>query len=272
MGIAPRPDLRYAEPMPRKVGAWTQDKLKVVADYLPAYLTATQKAMRRVYIDAFAGPGRNELERTGEIIDGSPLIALDAKGKDGRGFDRLFFIESNAAAAEELRATVAERDGRNRAEIIQGDVNVALPWLIERINKKSPTFVLLDPAGIDPAWETVKSLADWQTELLINFPLGMSINRNPDSEKTESYFGSSEWRDHWDGGRLSRTSGLIRFYLERLAELGWTKQPDYARSVRGDGNQYLYYLLFASKHEAGGALMNWALAQPDSAGQIPLRL
>lgn len=258
--------------MPRKVGARTQDKLKVIADYLPAYLTATQKAYERVCIDAFAGPGANEIERTREVIDGSPLIALDAKGKNGRGFDRLFFIESDAAAVQELRAAVAERDGRNRAEIIQGDVNVELPRLMKRINKKSPTFVLLDPAGIDPAWETVQSLSDWQTELLINFPLGMSINRNPDSEKTEAYFGSSEWRGHWDHGRLSRTSGLIRFYLERLAELGWTEQPDHARLVRGDGNQYLYYLLFASKHKAGGQLMNWALAQPDSKGQTRFRL
>lgn len=258
--------------MPREVGAWTQDKLKVVADYLPAYLTATQKAIERVYIDAFAGPGTNKIERTGEVIDGSPLIALDAKGKNGLGFDKLFFIESDAAAVQELRGEVANIALCNRAEIIQGDANVELPRLMKRINKRSPTFVLLDPAGIDPAWETIKSLADWRTELLINFPLGMSINRNPDSEKTEAYFGSSEWRGHWDSGRLSRTSGLIRFYLERLAELGWVEQPNYARSVRGDGNQYLYYLLFASKHKAGEQLMNWALAQPDSAGQIPLRL
>lgn len=190
------PEPRYAEPMPRKVGARTQDKLKVIADYLPAYLTATQKAYERVCIDAFAGPGANEIERTREVIDGSPLIALDAKGKNGRGFDRLFFIESDAAAVQELRAAVAERDGRNRAEIIQGDVNVELPRLMKRINKKSPTFVLLDPAGIDPAWETVQSLSDWQTELL----------------------------------------------------------------------------LFASKHKAGGQLMNWALAQPDSKGQTRFRL
>ena len=54
--------------MPREVGPWTKDKLKVVEDYLSPYLTATQRATERVYIDAFAGPGTNILERTGESL------------------------------------------------------------------------------------------------------------------------------------------------------------------------------------------------------------
>ena len=258
--------------MPRKVGAWTQDKLKVVADYLPAYLTATQKAIERVYIDAFAGPGANELERTGEIIGGSPLIALDARGKNGRGFDRLFFIESDEAAVQELRAAVDERGGRDRAKVIQGDVNIELPRLIERINKRSPTFVFLDPVGIDPAWETIKSLADNQTELLINFPLGMSINRNLDSPKTDSYFGTPDWRPIWETGRTWRAPGLIDLYLKRLADEGWKHHVRDPRLVKDDGNRNLYYLLFAGKVPIGKRIMASVFGQPDSAGQSRFRL
>ena len=116
--------------MPREVGQWTQDKLKVVEDYLSPYLTATQKAIERIYIDAFAGPGKNILERTGETIDGSPLIALSAKGRNGRGFDRLFFIDNDPQAVQELQAEVVRRGTTDRATVIQGDVNVELPRLI----------------------------------------------------------------------------------------------------------------------------------------------
>ena len=253
--------------MPREVGQWTRDKLKVVEDYLPPYLTATQRATERVYIDAFAGPGKNILERTGETIDGSPLIALSAKGHDGRGFDRLFFIDNDRNAVLELEAEVALRGATNRAEVIHGDVNAVLPRLIRTIHPRSPTFVFLDTVGIEPRWETIQSLADWRTELLINFPLGMSINRNADSPKTEAYFGTEEWRKYWDGGRLSRTSGLIRFYLNRLAQSGWSEQSDHPRLVKDDGNKHLYYLLFASKDPAGRRIMNWALGQPDATGQ-----
>lgn len=258
--------------MPREVGPWTKDKLKVLEDYLPPYLTATQKATERIYIDAFAGPGQNILERTKETIDGSPLIALSAKGKNGHIFDRLYFIDDDAESVMELREHVARLGQSDRAEVIYGDVNSQLPRLIRRINKRSPTFVLLDTEGIEPRWETIQSLADWRTELLINFPLGMSINRNPESAKTEAYFGTSEWQRYWSGGRLSRTSGLIRFYLDRLAALGWDQQPDHSRLVKGDGNKHLYYLLFASKHPGGRNIMKWAFDRPDSTGQGRLPL
>lgn len=253
--------------MPREVGAWTRDKLKVVEDYLPPYLTATQKAIERVYIDAFAGPGKNILKRTGETIDGSPLIALSAKGHDGRGFDRLFFIDNDPGAVAELQAEVALRNATKRTTVIPGDVNVVLPLLMKGINKRSPTFVFLDTEDIEPRWKTIQSLAEWRTELLINFPLGMGINRNPDSIKTPAYFGTKDWRSYWDGGRVSRTSGLVGFYLKRLAELGWKEQPTHSRLVKDDGNRNLYYLLFASKDPAGRRIMNWALDQPDATGQ-----
>lgn len=262
----------YAHLMPRKIGAWTQGKLKVIADYLPAYLNATQKAYERVYIDAFAGPGMNLLKRTGKVIDGSPLIALDAKGQNGRGFDRLFFIESDGDAVRDLRAAVAERGGYNRAEVIHGDVNIELPRLMERINKNSPTFVLLDPEGIDPAWETVEALAPWRTELLINFPLGMSINRNPDSPKVDAYFGTSDWKPIWEAGRTWRAPGLIDLYLKRLAEAGWTHPVEDPRLVKDAGNRNLYYLLFASKIPIGKRIMTYVFGQPDAAGQSRLTL
>ena len=259
--------------MPREVGPWTKDKLKILELYLTPYLTATQRAIERVYIDAFAGPGTNVVDRTEEIIDGSPLIALSATGRNQvRGFDRLFFIEEDYDLYMELKSVVERREQRDRATVIHGDANVELPRVLRQINRRSPTFVFLDPEGIDPSWETIKSLAEWQTELLINFPLGMAINRNPDSTKTEAYFGTPEWRHLWEAGRLSRTSGLIRLYLKRLADLGWEHQVNDSRLIRDDANRNLYYLLFASKVTPAQNIMNWVFRQPDSTGQGRLPL
>ena len=259
--------------MPRKVHEWTRDKLKIVTQYLPVYLEATESAIERIYIDAFAGPGTNRIRGTIETIEGSPLIALSAKGNKGaRGFDHLYFIEKDDSLATELKAEVERLGESDRATVIMGDVNVELPDLIRKVHPRSPTFVFLDTEGIEPRWETIQTLAAWRTELLINFPLGMSINRNPESAKTEAYFGTPEWKEYWEGGRLSRTSGLIRFYLNRLAELGWNEQPSHSRLVKGDGNKHLYYLLFASKDPGGRRIMKWAFDQPDATGQGRLPL
>src|SRR4030042_5373907 len=101
--------------MPRQVGSWTQDKLKILRQYLPGYLGATARALERIYIDAFAGPGLNRLRGTNLTIDGSPLIALDASAPNGTKFDHLFFIARDPARAAALRDVLNTRDKPQRA-------------------------------------------------------------------------------------------------------------------------------------------------------------
>ena len=191
--------------MARDVGEWTKDKRKILELYLPGYLGATTRTRERIYIDGFAGPGLNRLDRTGEIINGSPIIALEAQAQNGTSFDRLFFIESDPETVRELAELVRSHDLGGKAQVIHGDVNQKLPEVLGQVNKRSPIFLFLDTVGIDPSWDTIVQAADWQTELLINFPLGMSINRNAGSPKVDDYFGTPEWLPRWEGGRRSRT-------------------------------------------------------------------
>jgi len=254
--------------MPRDVGEWSKNKLKILSDYLPVYLQATTRAIERIYIDGFAGPGLNRVKSTGEEIPGSPLVALDAKSKNGTRFDRLYFIERDARAASELRNLVVNRREERRAQVIRGDVNVELPKLIARLPKRSPTFVFLDTEGIEPRWTTIEALAGWQTELLINFPLGMAINRNPDSGKVSEYFGTAEWRQFWESTSTGHLRELLDFYKSRLRALGWEYTTDLDPLITATGGQQLYYLIFVSKVEPGRRIMKWVHEQPDSAGQL----
>lgn len=254
--------------MPRDVGSWTQDKLKILRQYLPGYLLATTRALERIYIDAFAGPGLNRLRGTNRTIDGSPLIALDACARNGTKFDRLFFIERDPALAAELRGVLNTRDKTQRASVIVGDVNKELLKRIIKLAPQSPTFVFLDPDGIEPQWATIQAIAPWRTELLINFPLGMSINRNPDSAKVTAYFGTEEWRELWSSRRPGRTHALLQLYKERLSEVGYRYTTEDDRLIKTSGNRRLYYLVFVSKVPVAKRIMTWVLEQPDSAGQI----
>ena len=101
----------------------------------------------------------------------------------------------------------------------------------------------------------------------------MSIKRNLDSGKVPRYFGTDECRQYWEGGQISRTSGLLKFYLGRLADLGYDQQPEHPRLVRSDANNNpLCYLLLASKYPAAKSIMDWVLKQPDASGQSRLEL
>jgi three-Cys-motif partner protein len=251
--------------MPRQVGSWTQDKLKILRQYLPGYLLATTRAIERIYIDAFAGPGLNRLRRRNLTIDGSPLIALDACARNGTKFDHLFFIERDPALAAELSGVLNTRDETQRATVIVGDVNKELPKLITQLHQRSPTFVFIDPDGIEPQWTTIEAIAPWRTELLINFPLGMSINRNPDSAKVTAYFGTAQWRALWN--LPARTHELLQLYKERLRRVGYQYTTEDDRLVKTSRGQHLYYLVFVSKVLPAKKIMTWVLAQPDSAGQ-----
>jgi len=257
--------------MPRDVGPWTKEKLRILAQYLPVYLQATTKAIERVYIDGFAGPGTNRIENTNEIIDGSPLIALGARASNATVFDRLFFIEQRRETVAELRQVLSSRDPLGRARVIEGDVNIELPKLVSGLPKRSPTFVFLDTEGIEPRWATLEAIAPWQTELLINFPLGMAINRNPSSAKVREYFGTDDWRPIWESSETGRLRRLLDLYKGRLRELGWKHTTDIDTLITATRGQQLYYLIFVSKVEPGRRIMKWVQQQPDARGQLQFR-
>ena len=258
--------------MPRDVGDWAQDKLKILRLYLPGYLQATTKARERIYIDAFAGPGSNRLKVSGQIIDGSPLLALDAEAQNGTKFDRLFFIEQEPVIARELRGELEKRDPQHRAEVIVGDVNRELPRVVQKLPLRSPTFVFLDTDSIEPQWSTIEAIASSRTELLVNFPLAMAINRNLDSPKVTAYFGTDDWRPISRSLRTDRTRGLLDLYKNRLARLGYPHATEDDRLIRASRGHHLYYLFLVSKVPAAKNIMTWVLKQPDASGQARLNL
>ena len=253
--------------MPRVVGEWTQDKLKILEDYLPHYLAATTTALERIYVDAFAGPGTNVLRQTRREIDGSPLIALKARSASGTQFSRLFFIEQDDESASELEGHLARLDDDGRCKVVRGDVNEGLPRVVRALHKRAPTFVFLDTQGIEPRWSTIEAISPWKVELLINFPLGMSINRNPDSAKTQAYFGTPDFYPLLRFRGAGKAKALLDLYKERLAALGFTHRTQYDRLVKTEKGKRLYYLVFVGKHPAGERIMNSVFSQPDSRGQ-----
>lgn len=258
--------------MPRPIEEHTRDKLLTLIRYLPAYLRATQRARELVYIDAFAGPGRNQLKSTAELIDGSPLIALRARSKEGSVFSRFFFVEQDGNLASELESVLNEQADARPIKVIHGDANAELPKIIQGINRRSPTFVFLDPEGVDPSWQTIESIAPWRTELLINVPLGMSINRNWDSDKVVHYFGSSEAVRIWQSGSSTWRRDLLDFYKRRLYDLGYRYPTGDDVLVKRQSGQHLYYLVHVSKVEPAHRIMQWVQKQPTAAGQMRLNL
>lgn len=256
--------------MPRLTGAHTKEKLRILSQYLPAYLQATTSALERIYVDAFAGPGLNEIKGTGELVDGSPLIALSSKAQNGTTFSQYFFIEMDHRAAQELRDVVARRFPNASVEVIRGDVNTELPKLVRGFHERAPIFVLLDTEGIEPAWETIEAIAPWRTELLITFPLGMGIKRNYSKPKVTRYFGTSDWPASWLEGDPGKVKAILDFYKDRLWSLGYKYQSDKDDRIQTEDGKDLYYIVHVAKVKPAKTIMKWVKGQPNFKGQLRL--
>jgi len=64
-----------------EIGIWSEVKLAIIKDYAAAYAKILDKNRREsvpslkwIYIDAYAGPGYHLSKKTGETVQGSPLI------------------------------------------------------------------------------------------------------------------------------------------------------------------------------------------------------
>ena len=60
-----------------EIGYWSEIKLDIVRRYAVEYSKILSNRFHHVYIDAFAGSGMHISRTTGELVRGSPQIALD---------------------------------------------------------------------------------------------------------------------------------------------------------------------------------------------------
>ena len=90
-----------------EVGEWTEVKLRILDEYAQKYsqILSNQPKLRHCYIDGFAGSGRHRAKRTGAMIEGSPIIALNMDPP----FHHYHFIDLRGNRAQQLRELASNR-------------------------------------------------------------------------------------------------------------------------------------------------------------------
>jgi three-Cys-motif partner protein len=82
-----------------QIGFWSEIKLEIIKKYANAYTSIMSKqdwCKGYVYIDAFAGAGKHISRKTGEMILGSPLNALEVVPP----FTEYYFIDLDQERAD----------------------------------------------------------------------------------------------------------------------------------------------------------------------------
>ncbi len=273
----------------RDAGLQAVVKLDYVRRYMDMFVTSMRaRPWRQIrYIDLFAGPGKCCIRETGEIVLGSPLLALST----AHAFTSCVFADLKVANTEALRIRCAASDRADTVTIRQGDSNALVAELAAQFEAEDRVFIpdrwqslnlaFLDPEGFELHWSTVETLARLRTDLIVYYPqAGLQRNfelflaRDSDTH-ADHYFGGSEWRTVYkqhvaEHGTAGVHRALMDLYRDNLAALG------YQEVVRDDEVEPLmrayktraplYRLLFASKHPLGHTFWR-SVTQSDAHGQ-----
>lgn len=279
------------------VGPWAREKLGALGEYLNFYTTVLKNQSHwcrgTIYIDAFAGPGRSKVrqipkatnpqhenlfdeivpmveavEEADEFLKGSPRVALDIKYP----FSSYTFIERNPVRVAELHALAEEYGDKRRIVVKEGDASAELLAILSSKTdwRSYRGVVFVDPFGMHIPWSTLEALAKTTVfEVIINFPLGMAIQRflvrTGDvpanwAATLDDFFGSPDWREHayeakeglfGSSTTKQEDSGkrLLEWYLQRLKDAFGHVSP--ARLIRNTKGGHLYYLIWAGPHSKG---------------------
>jgi three-Cys-motif partner protein len=254
----------------RPAGSWAADKL----DYLARYINVFETSMRnkwtvRYYIDLLSGPGKNRVRESGEVLLGSPLIALTTQ----HPFTHYIFVDNSPENTAALRERCSVSPYSDRVTILTGDCNTLVDQIVAQIQPvqwQSLNLAFLDPEGMELQWSTVEKLARLpRMDLIINYPQGglkrgmrQVFEANPPTKVDRFFGGSRVARDIREvpakapprrpalspAGPIQKQPGETGLPVTYIGIVDTGDSP-LIRNVQRRAP--LYRLLFASKHPLG---------------------
>ena len=276
----------------REVNSWTSDKLALLAYYLdPFAKLCHDKAGGWYFLDGFAGNGANDAGQLGRY-KGSALIGATQEPQA----KRVVLVEKSQRSVRALRKR-CER-ARPDALVIAGNCNEVIRRALSHFDDRQlPAFCVLDPEGMELAWETVETCATAREknnpddedpalhELLIYFSTPGVMRTAAvtdermiagDEQALRRVFGNDAWRPIAERQRAGTLSGkaagreYLALYKAQLQELGYEHVMS-RPSIGTSRSNLIYHLVFATSNDAGRNIMQDALKSA-YASQLPLRL
>lgn len=246
-----------------EVGAWCEDKYKLVGLYIHLFATGMKaKWGKRVYIDLYSGAGISRIRGKSRLVMGSPLIALNARDP----FDLYIFCEVNHDKLNALKQRAQEIGRGRNIKYVAGDCNSVVDTICSLIPRASPddkvlSLCFVDPYDIRIKFSTVRKLSARFIDFLVLLAY-MDPNRahlqylQADNKKVDEFLGLPGWRKIWEREKkahkdLKLPDFLARQYAKEMSRLQYKDQELYMmRKVRSDDKKTpLYRLALFSRSE-----------------------
>jgi len=115
-------------------GPWTEEKLNILTNYLPAFNRVLKGKLRTIYIDAFAGNGYCTIRTSDggtKTISGSASLSLQTTPS----FDEYHFFEQRkglCSTAQKPGESIPEPQRQNLSTQRQSCTAAITDWIVER--------------------------------------------------------------------------------------------------------------------------------------------
>lgn len=241
-----------------EVGPWAEDKHARIKAYLA--LAAKTVGVQFIgpgkggffYIDPYCGPPRARIRDTGQIIEGSALVAATAARSAGAPFTCLHIADKNPDYVEACATEL-----RSRGETVltySGEALATSAAIASRLSPRGLHFAFLDPFNLNALpFDVIHNLASLQRiDILVHFS-SMDLQRNfddflaDDNSPLDAF--APGWRTavhpHMPPHEQRR---LVREHWQSLMATIDLPTAGGIEHIQGSRNQTLYWLIFAAKH------------------------
>lgn len=239
------------------VGNWAPEKHQRLRKYVDITRAVRRKfGGNATYIDLYCGPGRARLRQTGEIIEGSAVIAA-AEAHRRNPYREIIIGDSEAANVAACEARLS-RIGLTNVRAFTGPADEVAAQVLPTLNPTGFNLAFLDPFNLEALpFAVIETLAKAKTmDLLIHVSL-MDLQRNVRSMMTSGKLNgfAPGWEKKINRGATNPNLvvGVFDHWRGLLIQLGYEVSASVER-VTGNRNQPLYWLVQASKHKLGDKL------------------
>jgi len=245
-------------PMNEDVGSWTAEKYRQIQIYSHIFTTGMKgKWSSLVYLDLYSGSGQSRVEKSREILLGSPLIALSLDNQ----FHRYVLCEKDPSKLAALKQRVGERFPGINVSFVNGDCDDPSFQIGESIPSGALTLCFVDPYKLDIRFSTLRRLSQGRNiDFLCLLASRMDGGRNvhnytkEESTKIDHLLDSTDWRENWEKSKegVAREQNfgdfVCREFSRRMESIGYLPTEMHElRPIKTDGGVVIYHLALFSK-------------------------
>ena len=239
------------------VGAWAPEKHLRLQKYVDITWPVRRKfGGNATYIDLYCGPGRARLRQTGEVVEGSALLAAMEAAKHVP-FREIIIGDLDPINVAACSMRLQRFDFKN-VRAYTGTSAMVATEILPTLNLTGFNLAFLDPFNIEALpFEVIQTLAQAQRmDLLIHVSI-MDLQRNVRSMMASGKLDA--FAPGWDkalkpvGTNRALVMAVFAYWRGLLTGLGYEVSANIER-VTGNRNQPLYWLVLASKHSLADKL------------------